>query len=86
MFHLNGRLDTGPWPTGPENKQQWKESQQRIAENQKELIRMINDTKNDLFEPFDWSSGQTLLREVLVLAEHNAYHTGIEYNYTYVNI
>jgi hypothetical protein len=28
----------------------------------------------DLFAPIPWGDGQTLLREALLLADHNAYH------------
>jgi uncharacterized damage-inducible protein DinB len=30
----------------------------------------------DLYTPFPWGKGQTLLREALLLADHNAYHLG----------
>jgi len=28
------------------------------------------------FTPFSWGEGQTLLREALLVADHNAYHLG----------
>lgn len=34
------------------------------------------DEKTDLFAPFPWGSGQTLLREGLLASEHAAYHCG----------
>ena len=30
----------------------------------------------ELNKPFAWGDGQTLLREALLIADHNAYHTG----------
>jgi hypothetical protein len=30
----------------------------------------------DLAKPFLWGTGQNLLREALLIADHNAYHTG----------
>jgi len=39
----------------------------------KELVR---DPERDLFEPFPWGDGQTLLREAMLVADHNAYHVG----------
>ena len=37
---------------------------------------MILDPKQNLLEPFPYGNGQTLLREALLLADHNAYHIG----------
>ena len=30
----------------------------------------------DLAKPFQWGTGQNLLREALLIADHNAYHIG----------
>ena len=38
--------------------------------------RLIADPKSDLFTPFPLGDGQTLLREALLIADHNAYHLG----------
>jgi uncharacterized damage-inducible protein DinB len=37
---------------------------------------LVEDESADLFEPFAHGSGQTLLREALLVADHNAYHLG----------
>ena len=37
---------------------------------------MVLDRSNDLHAVFPWGDGQNLLREVLVLADHNSYHVG----------
>jgi hypothetical protein len=37
---------------------------------------LLNDDTRDLFAPFPWGEGQTLLREALLIADHNAYHLG----------
>ena len=37
---------------------------------------LVRDPNRDLSERIPWGDGQTLLREVLVLADHNAYHLG----------
>jgi hypothetical protein len=36
----------------------------------------VADPASDLFQPFAHGDGQTLLREALMLADHNAYHIG----------
>ena len=37
---------------------------------------LVSDPDRDLLKPFPWGDGQTLLREALVVADHNAYHLG----------
>ena len=34
------------------------------------------DPKQDLFAPIAHGTGQTILREVLLLVDHNSYHLG----------
>jgi hypothetical protein len=37
---------------------------------------LIADTKNDLLANIPHGKGQTLLREALLVADHNSYHLG----------
>lgn len=76
--HISPRWPDEYWPVehAPKDTEQWQNSLEQIEKYQKELIEMINDKRNDLLKPFEWGSGQTLHRQVTVLAEHNAYHTG----------
>lgn len=76
--HVSPKWPDEYWPkeTGPQDENSWHQSLEKIEKYQLELIDMINDRENDLLKPFEWGSGQTLFREVVVLAEHNAYHTG----------
>ena len=37
---------------------------------------LVEDRSLDLFAPFAHGTGQTLLREAMLLADHNAYHLG----------
>ena len=41
-----------------------------------EMQELIADTKHDLLAKLPHGTGQTLLREALVLADHNSYHLG----------
>jgi hypothetical protein len=47
-----------------------------ILNTQEELRKLVKDPSRDLFKPFLHGDGQTLLREVLLAADHNAYHLG----------
>jgi hypothetical protein len=66
------------WPKSPapEDADQWNRSVAAIEESLAAFARLIEDPKRDLFEPFPWGDGQTLLREALLMADHNAYHLG----------
>ena len=40
------------------------------------MEKLVLDGVRDLGEPFPWGDGQTLLREVLLVADHTSYHLG----------
>jgi hypothetical protein len=40
------------------------------------MEQLVADKKTDLFAKLAWGDGQTILREALLLADHNAYHLG----------
>ena len=66
------------WPRSPqpERESQWEESAQAAREDLAEFNKLLRDPGRDLFAPFPWGQGQTLLREALLIADHNAYHLG----------
>ncbi|MCE6987761.1 DinB family protein [Dyadobacter sp. CY323] len=53
----------------------WERSLEQIQQDRKRFFELLKDENNDLTKPFPWGSGQTLLREALLIADHNAYHT-----------
>jgi len=82
-FCRDTRHKSPPWPDGywpkkpePPNEQAWERSVQAIRDNLDALRAMVNDPARDLFAPLPGGSGQTLLREALLAADHNAYHLG----------
>ncbi len=68
----------GYWPasTVPKNEKEWKDCVQAIRHDLAAFETMIRDPHQDLFRQFPWGEGQTLLREALLVADHNAYHIG----------
>lgn len=66
------------WPESPEppNEKAWSESIRHIKADLKEFEELLKDHKNDLAAPFPWGDGQNLLRQALLIADHNAYHLG----------
>lgn len=68
----------GYWPKSPEppNDKAWDDSIRQIKADQKEFEELVAEPKNSLEQPFPWGEGQNLLREALLIADHNAYHVG----------
>ena len=68
----------GYWPSsaGPENQGQWDASVRSFRDDLAAFERLLEERADKLHEPFPWGQGQTLLREALLIADHNAYHLG----------
>jgi hypothetical protein len=66
------------WPASPapNSASEWNRSVEAVRKDLEEFVRLVKDRSRDLFEPFAWGTGQTLLREALLIADHNAYHLG----------
>lgn len=68
----------GYWPPkpAPQHEGDWNKSIRAIRKDLAEFIAMIRDPAQDLHKKFPWGSGQTLMREALLIADHNSYHLG----------
>ncbi len=82
-FSRNPDYKSPNWPEGywPDTQaatsaQEWQDLKAHYFSERKELCAYILDPSNSLFEPFAHGSGQTLLREALLVIEHTSYHTG----------
>ena len=66
------------WPAAPEPKSAaaWTKSVRSVLADREAFVALLEDPKRDLSEPFPWGDGQTLLREALLILDHNAYHVG----------
>ncbi len=66
------------WPSEsiPESANVWNASIEAIQIDLQDMIEMVQDPQNNLFRPFSHGDGQTLMREAMLLADHNAYHLG----------
>lgn len=66
------------WPqtTAPPDRSSWGVSISRFQQDLQAMKDLVLDPKKDLFEAFLWGDGQTLLREAMLAADHNAYHLG----------
>jgi hypothetical protein len=68
----------GYWPeeVEPPHANSWDQSIATIRSDLKKFQALIDKPGVDLFKPFRWGEGQNLLREALLIADHNAYHLG----------
>src|SRR5882672_11020519 len=82
-FSRNPRHVSPPWPAGywrtaeaPPNEKAWKASMSAFKKDLLAMERLVANKKTDLFAKLAWGDGQTILREALLVADHNAYHLG----------
>ena len=66
------------WPAAeaPPSEDAWANSMQKFQEDLDEMQKLVADTKHDLLAVLPHGTGQTLLREALLVADHNSYHLG----------
>lgn len=66
------------WPKSaqPPSEAAWDKSIKEFEKDLGEMSKLIEDSKPDLYAKIPHGDGQTILREALVLADHNAYHVG----------
>jgi len=66
------------WPASaaPPDDEAWDRSVAQFERDLKQMQELIADTRLDLLTKLPHGKGQTLLREALVVADHNSYHLG----------
>ncbi|MFC1544422.1 DinB family protein [Gemmatimonadota bacterium] len=76
--HVSPEWPDGYWPAeaAPSSAATWEASLGALQGELAEMIGLVRDGGRDLYAPFPWGEGQTLLREALLVADHNAYHLG----------
>lgn len=79
--HKSPKWPEGYWPEGdaPPNDAAWRQSVERFRADLKAMQNLVKNPATDLFVPISsgpGGDGQTVLREALLVADHNAYHLG----------
>lgn len=76
--HVSPDFPAGYWPKTPmpPNETAWEESVAAFQRDLGEMVALVQDPRADLFAKIPHGDGQTILREALLLADHNAYHLG----------
>src|SRR5262249_33308699 len=76
--HVSPKWPEGYWPQPdePGNSELWRETVKKFRADMKEFENLVRDPGTDLFAKIPHGTGQTILREALVLADHNSNHLG----------
>ena len=76
--HVSPKWPEGYWPKkpAPPTATAWTHSVRAFREGLEEMCALVESPSTDLFAPIPHGTGQTILREALLLADHNAYHLG----------
>ena len=66
------------WPSSAaaSSQEEWDGSAASFEQDLHTMQDLASDPKNDLFAPLPHGTGQTLLREILLVADHNSHHLG----------
>jgi hypothetical protein len=76
--HVSPPFPGGYWPKTPVplSDAAWEKSVREFKRDLSEMIKLVKNPRTNLFAKLPWGDGQTVLREALVAADHNAYHLG----------
>jgi DinB superfamily len=76
--HVSPEWPKGCWPESqvPPSDSAWSASISGFRRDLKAMEDLIANPKTDLYSNIPWGDGQTVLREALLVADHNSYHLG----------
>jgi len=82
-FSRNSKYQEQKWPDdywpknpAPAGALEWEKSIQSFQGDLEAMKNLVGDPKTDLFGKIPWGDGQTVLREAMLVADHNAHHLG----------
>lgn len=82
-FSRNAEYQAPKWPDeywpkekAPADEKAWDKSVRGFKKDLNEMCALVADEKTDMFAKIPHGDGQTILREALLTADHNAYHVG----------
>lgn len=76
--HQSPEFPAGYWPKSPAppSAAAWQKSVRGFRNDLKRLCDLVMDESTDLYARIPHGEGQTILRQALLTADHNAYHIG----------
>ena len=75
-FRRIGQPDTGRERQHRQTPKAWDKSLKLFARDLAAMKKLVANPKTELFAKIPHGTGQTILREALLVADHNAYHLG----------
>lgn len=74
--HVSPKFPDGYWNKTEAAAADWRRSAEQLLSDLQTMRDLITDEKTDLFAAIPHGDGQTVLREALLVVDHNAYHLG----------
>ena len=76
--HQSPSWPEGYWPKSdaPPGAEDWEKSVAAFRADAKAMEKLVSNAKTELHAKIPHGDGQTILREALLVADHNAYHLG----------
>jgi hypothetical protein len=76
--HVSLGWPEGYWPAPDEQADQarWQQTIDEFRADLKAIENLVTDPNTDFFSPIPHAPGYTIFREILLVADHNAYHIG----------
>ena len=77
--HVSPEFPKGYWPRPDElgNAELWQKTVAEFRRDRQQMETLVEDESTDLHAKLSHGDGQTILREALLIADHNAYHLGV---------
>jgi hypothetical protein len=77
--HVSPEWPSKYWPPAKAiaSHEDWQRTVDQFMKDRKEMENLVKDPATDLFVPIPHGTGQTILREALLVADHNSYHLGV---------
>ena len=76
--HVSPEWPAGYWPRShaPASARAWAQSVSAFRADLQAMVALVENRRIDLFARIPHGDGQTVLREALLVSDHNAYHLG----------
>ena len=79
VAHVSPEFPKGYWPKPDDlgNPTLWQQTIDQFRNDLQQMEALVADPSTDLYAKIPHGDGQTILREALLIADHNAYHLGV---------
>ena len=77
--HVSPKWPEGYWPPQDQvgEAELWNETVSKFRDDAKQMQELVANPATDLLAKISHGSAQTIMREALLVADHNSYHLGV---------